>query len=436
MELLKPAQKTAEEASTEARKTVAELLQKIQQGREQAAIELAQTFDHWTGDIVLSEEEKQRIIATVPDKVKKDIQFAYKQIDTFARAQRASLHDFSMEPMPGVVLGQKAIPVDVAGCYVPGGRYAYVCSALMSIATAKAAGVPHVIAACPPSGGSIAPATCYAMDLAGADVILQLGGVQAIGSLAYGLFTGKPANIIVGPGNVYVAEAKALLCGTGLCGIDVFAGPSESAIIADDTANPMTVAVDLLSQAEHGKTSPVWLFTTSRRVGEEVRRLMPLLCADTAQPDIPLSAWRDFGKIVLCENREEVVRISDEHAPEHLQVMAEDLGWWLDNLRSYGSLFLGDGSTVPQGDKCSGPNHILPTKKAAHFSGGLNVLKFLKICTYQQLSHEANAVIGATASRLCRIEGMEAHARACDWRLNLFFPDREWDFPVYKHPIY
>jgi len=305
----------------------------------------------------------------------------------------------------------------------------------MSIATAKAAGVPFVVASCPASGDrGIAPASVYAMHLAGADVILQLGGVQAIAALAYGLFTGKPANIIAGPGNVYVAEAKSILCSTGQCGIDVFAGPSESAVIADDTAEPMTVAVDLLSQAEHGVTSPVWLFTTSRRVGEEVARLMPLVCGNNPDPEVATAAWRDFGKVILCDSREEVVRVSDQHAPEHLQVQARDLEWWLNNLHSYGSLFLGEGSTVPQGDKCTGPNHILPTKKAAHYSGGLSAIKFLKICTYQQVSPAANEVISAHASRLCRIEGMEGHARACDWRLRKFFPGKNWNFTVYNHP--
>lgn len=436
MEILKNAEKTATEASAEARKIVIDLLEKLKKEGTAAAIELARKFDNWDGDIILSPEKRDEIIATVPELIKKDIQFAHKQVSDFAKAQRQSIKDFSLESMPGVRLGQKAIPVDVAGCYVPGGRYAYACSALMSIATAKAAGVPFVVASCPATGSNhgIAPATVYAMHLAGADVILQLGGVQAIAALAYGLFTGKPANIIAGPGNAYVAEAKSILCGTGQCGIDVFAGPSESAIIADDTADPTTIAIDLLSQAEHGVTSPVWLFTTSRRVGEEVARLMPLVCGDNPDPEVPLAAWRNYGKIILCNNREEAVRISDEHAPEHLHVQAKDLDWWLDNLHNYGSLFLGEGSTVPQGDKCTGPNHILPTKKAGLHSGGLSVIKFLKILTHQQVSPAANAIIGATASRLCRIEGMEGHARACDWRLRKYFPEKEWDFKVYKHP--
>ena len=433
MELLKDAERSAEDVSVEVRKTVEKLLEEVRTGGEPAAVALARRFDKWEGDIVLSPAKREALMAMVPEQVKSDIRFAHDQIAGFAKAQRESLRDFAIEPIRGARLGQKTIPVDVAGCYVPGGRFAYVCSALMSVATAKAAGVPCIIAACPPSGSGIAPATCYAMDLAGADVILELGGVQAIAAMAFGLFTGRPANVLVGPGNAYVAEAKALLCGTGLCGIDVFAGPSESAIIADETADPMTVAIDLLSQAEHGLTSPVWLFTTSRAVGERVLQLFPELCADSPDPAVPLTAWNDFGKIVLCDDREEMAQVSDLHAPEHLQVLASDLDWWMERLRCYGSLFLGEGSTVPHGDKCAGPNHILPTKKAACYSGGLNVMKFLKICTYQQLSPEANSVIGATASRLCRVEGMELHARACDWRLQQFFPEKEWPFQVYKH---
>ncbi len=435
MEFLKKATKSAEEDSQGARETVLKLLDEIKVGREDKIRELAKEFDKWEGDFILSPEKKQKLIASVPEHTKKDIQFAYAQVSKFAKAQRESLKDFSIETMPGVTLGQKAIPVGVAGCYIPGGRFAHACSSIMSVATAKAAGVPFVIAASPPRGDSIDPAVCYAMDLAGADVILEMGGIQAIATMGYGLFTDKPANILVGPGNAYVAEAKAIMNGLGMCGIDVFAGPTESGILADHTADPMTVAIDLVSQAEHGLNSPVWLFTTSRELGEKVLDLVPKLCADMPNPSVPLTAWEEYGEILLCDDREEAAKWSDIYAPEHIQVIAEDLPWWRDRLFAYGSLFLGEGSTVPQGDKCSGTNHILPTKKAGYFSGGLNVHKFLKICTYQEIATD-NLEVSAYASRLSRVEGMEGHARACDWRLTKFFPEKEWDFHVYKHPKY
>jgi sulfopropanediol 3-dehydrogenase len=317
---------------------------------------------------------------------------------------------------------------------VPGGRYAHAASAIMSVATAKAAGVPFVVAASPPRGDAIDAAVCYAMDLAGADVILEMGGVQAVASMAHGLFTGRPADIIVGPGNAYVAEAKRILFGR--VGIDVFAGPTESAIIADDSADAMTIAVDLSSQAEHGVNSPVWLFTTSRPLAEKVLKLVPMVAADMPNADVVNQAWNDFGEIIVCDNREEVVKVSDQYACEHLQIMAEDLEWWKQNLNNYGSLFLGEGSTVTHGDKCSGTNHILPTKRAGRYSGGLNVQKFMKILTYQQIDEAANEVFSAVASRISRVEGMEGHARACDWRLRKYFPEKEWDFEVYDQVKY
>lgn len=436
MEHLKKALKSTESDSQEARQTVSRMLAEIREGGEDAVRELARRFDKWEGDIVMSDEKRRRLIASVPESVKQDLQFAFRQVSGFAKAQRASLHDFETEITPGIILGQKTVPMDVAGCYVPGGRFAHACSAIMSVATAKAAGVPTVIAASPPRGDSIDPAVCYAMDLAGADIILELGGVQAIASMAYGLFTGKAANILVGPGNAYVAEAKALLCGAGQCGIDVFAGPTESAVIADESADPMTVAIDLVSQAEHGYNSPVWLFTTSRSLAEKVLELIPLLCQDMPDPAVPQTAWDDYGEVLLFTDREALACASDRYAAEHVQVIAEDLDWWRGRLTSYGSLFLGEGSTVPHGDKCSGTNHILPTKKAAHYSGGLNVHKFLKIYTYQHISEAANRTLGPVASRLSRVEGMEGHARACDWRLKKFFPQEAWNFPVYAHPHY
>ena len=436
MEYIKKALKTADSNSDSARETVEKILADIETRGEKAVRELAEKFDNWKDDFILSQEKKRKLIDSVPDNVKDDIQFACNQVYGFARAQRESIREFEMETVPGVRLGQKIVPMSVAGCYVPGGRFAHACSALMSVATAKAAGVETVIACSPPRGESIDPAVAYAMDLAGADIILEMGGVQAIATMAFGLFTGKPANILVGPGNAFVAEAKAILAGSGQCAIDVFAGPTESAIIADETADPMTVAVDLVSQAEHGYDSPVWLFTDSRALAEKVNEIMPKVIADMPDPDVPGSSWRDYGEILLCSDKAEICRISDEYAAEHIQVMAKDTDWWVDNLRSYGSLFLGEGSTVPHGDKCSGTNHILPTKKAGYYSGGLNVHKFLKIFTYQEISEQANKEISARASRLSRVEGMEGHARACDWRLKKYFPDQEWDFQVYSQKKY
>ncbi len=437
MKYLKKANTSAEEFSSGARKVVEEVLADIRANGEDAVRELAKKFDKWEQDFVLSPEKKARLIASVPETVKKDIRFAYEQITCFAKAQRESIKDFEIMTPAGVRAGQKVIPMDVAGCYVPGGRFAHTCSALMSIATAKVAGVPFVVAATPPRGDSIDPSVCYAMDLAGADVILEMGGIQSVAAMAYGLFTGKKANIIAGPGNAFVAEAKALLAGEGVCGIDLFAGPSEIAILADAQADPMTVAIDLLSQGEHGVNSPVWLFTDSEALAERVLEIMPKLIADMPDPATPQKSWDDYAEIIVCGSREEMVEISDRYAPEHLEVLCEDTGWWLNHLTSYGSLFMGEFSTVTHGDKCAGPNHILPTKKAAHFSGGLNVHKYLKICTYQQpMTMEACCLVSEHASRLSRVEGMEGHARACDWRLTKYQPEKDWDFKVYRHPAY
>jgi sulfopropanediol 3-dehydrogenase len=436
MEYIKKANKSAESDSEKIRGIVQGILTDIEKNREKAVIKLAKKFDSWEGDFILSPEKKQRLIELVPEEVKQDIRFAHEQVFGFAKAQRNSISEFEHETLPGVRLGQKIVPMDVAGCYIPGGRFAHACSALMSVATAKAAGVKTVIACSPPRGESIAPAVVYALEVAGADIILEMGGVQAIATMAFGLFTGKPANILAGPGNAYVAEAKSILSSAGKCTIDVFAGPTESAIIADDTADYMTVAVDLVSQAEHGYDSPVWLFTDSKELGEKVLEVMPKIIADMPNPEVPEASWRDYGEIVLCKDRDELCRVNDAYAAEHVQVMARDLGWWVENLTAYGSLFLGEGSTVPHGDKCSGTNHILPTKKAGFYSGGLNVMKFLKIYTYQEISKEANKLISGAASRLSRVEGMEGHARACDWRLKKYFPGQDWNFEVYNQTKY
>ncbi|MEE9557275.1 MAG: histidinol dehydrogenase, partial [Candidatus Adiutricales bacterium] len=295
---------------------------------------------------------------------------------------------------------------------------------------AKAAGVPFVLACSPPRDGEIHPAIAYALEISGADLILTLGGIQAIGTMAFGLFTGKPADIIVGPGNRYLTTAKRILFGQ--VGIDVTAGPTELAILADKTADPKMVAVDLVSQAEHGPDSAVWFITDSRDLSNYVLQIIPEVIDNLPEPEAASQGWEDYGEIVLCEDREEIARTSDEYAAEHVQVMAEDLDWWLKRLQNYGSLFLGEESTVAHADKTSGINHILPTNKAARYSGGLSVHKFIKILTYQKMTRKANKKIGAVTSRISRLEGMEGHARAADYRLRKYFPGQDWDFSVYS----
>ncbi len=412
---------------------VAEILERIRKQGAPAVVDLAEQLDGWTRGFILSSDEISELVSQVDQQVKDDIRFAYDQVYGFAVKQRESLQAFETELFPGVILGQRLVPCQCAGCYVPGGRYAHAASALMSVATAKAAGVPFIVACTPPRGASINPTVAYALSHSGADVVMALGGVQAIATMAFGLFTGKSADIIVGPGNAYVAEAKRLLYGE--IGIDVFAGPTESLVIADHSADPLIVAVDLVSQCEHGPDSPVWLLTDSKALGETVIKIMPKVIADLPNPEVAASSWENYGEVVLCENREELAIESDQYAAEHVQVMATDLEWYLQKLKNYGSLFLGEGSTVAHGDKTSGTNHILPTKKAARYSGGLSVTKFIKILTYQRLSKEANRAIGAVASRISRYEGMEGHARAADIRLRKYFPDQEFDFEVYDQKL-
>jgi len=431
--LKKSIQKT-EITDSKTRDIVKGILSDIRSHGESAVSELAAKFDNWTRDFILGKEEIQSLINMVPQTAKDDIRFAHDQVYGFAVKQRESMKAFETELSPGVTLGQRLIPCQCAGCYVPGGRFAHAASAVMSVATAKAAGVSYIVACTPPRGKSINPTVAYALSLSGADVIMALGGVQAIGTMAFGLFTGKPSDIIVGPGNAYVAEAKRMLFGE--IGIDVFAGPTESLIIADQTADPIIVAVDLVSQCEHGYDSPVWLLTDSKKLGEKVIEIMPKVIADLPNPEVAASSWNNYGEVVLCKDREELAAMNDAYAAEHVQVIAENLTWYLENLKNYGSLFLGEGCTVSYGDKTSGTNHILPTKKAARYSGGLSVGKFIKTLTYQRLTTEANRKIGAVASRISRIEGMEGHARAADIRLRKYFPDETFDFEVYDQKSY
>jgi sulfopropanediol 3-dehydrogenase len=425
---LKKASKTPETETATAQKVVTEMLDEIGRNGESAVRSYARKLDGWDGDIVMTRAEIDRRAAEVPADVKRDIDFAIRQVSEFAHAQRRSLSEFSVEVHKGVTAGQRVLPVNVAGCYAPAGRYAHIASAYMGVATAKAAGVKTIVACSGPfRGGPMHPYLLYAFDKAGADVIMTLGGVQAIASMADGLFTGKPADVIVGPGNKFVAEAKRTLFGK--VGIDVFAGPSEVAVIADDTADAAIVASDLVGQAEHGHESPAWLFTTSRALAEDVMRRMPALI-DALPPtarDAAGAAWRDYGEVIVCDTREEVAAVSDRYASEHLEVHARDLDWWLANLTCYGSLFLGEETTVAYGDKASGPNHVLPTKGAARYSGGLSVHKFMKTLTWQRMTREAARDIGEVTARISRLEGMEAHARTADDRLAKYFPEQRFE---------
>jgi len=428
LEYVKRATKQPETESGAAQRVAAEMLAAIESRGEEAVREYAATLDGWTGDIVVPRDAIERRTRDIPERVRRDIEYATERVRRFADAQRASIHEFATEIQPGLIAGQRLVPVNVAGCYVPTGRYAHIASAYMSIATAKAAGVPNVIACSTPyRGEGIHPLVLYAMKVAGADVVMTLGGVQAIAALAYGLFTGKPADIVVGPGNKFVAEAKRILfCKVG---IDVFAGPSEIAIIADDTADPALVASDLVGQAEHGHESPAWLFTTSRTLAADVIRRVPALIErlpPTAR-DAAGAAWRDYGEVIVGSSPEEVAACSDRHAPEHLEVHARDLDGWLARLTCYGSLFLGEETTVAFGDKTSGPNHILPTMGAARYSGGLSVHKFMKPLTWQRMTRDAARDIAQVTARISRLEGMEAHARTADDRLDKYFPGERFD---------
>lgn len=428
IQFLKKATKTPESESSNAQQVVVEMLANIERNGELAVREYAKSLDQWTGDIVLSDDQINKVIGDVPSQVKQDIDFAVKQVYDFAIAQKESIHNFSTELYPGVIAGQRVLPVNVVGCYAPSGRYAHIASAYMTVATAKAAGVKNIIACSSPfRGGGIHPYVLYAFKAAGADVIMTLGGVQAIASMALGLFTGKPADVVVGPGNKFVAEAKRTLFGK--VGIDVFAGPSEIGIIADETADPKLVASDLVGQAEHGHESPAWLFTSSKELASQVAKLVPEMI-DLLPPiakDAASCAWRDYGEIILCDSREEIVKISDQYASEHLEIHAKDLDWWLENLTCYGSLFLGEETTVAFGDKTSGPNHVLPTKGAARYSGGLSVHKFMKTLTWQKMTKEASKQMAVITARISRLEGMEAHARTADDRLDKYFPAEKFD---------
>jgi sulfopropanediol 3-dehydrogenase len=428
IEYLKKAHPPVQAIDTATAETVRTMLAAIESGGEEAVRRYARDLDGYRGEIVLGEAAFAAAERELAPGVKDDIRFARDRVQDFARRQRDSMHEFQAELLPGLLVGQRLIPSNTAGCYVPGGRYAHAASAIMSVGTAQVAGVKQIVATSPATKDhGVHPGILYAMKLCGAHTVLALGGVQAMAALANGLFSGHPADIIVGPGNRFVAEAKRMLFGR--VGIDVVAGPTESAVIADDSADPAVVTADLVGQAEHGPDSPVWLISTSRALAEEVMRQVPGAIA--ALPELArnaaTAAWRDHAEVVLCGTREEAVTVSDRYACEHLQVMARDLDWWLANLTNYGSLFLGEETTVAYGDKCSGPNHILPTRGAARYTGGLSVGKFIKTVTWQRLTREASRTVGQVAARISRLEGMEGHARTGDVRLHKYYPREAFD---------
>ena len=428
MEYLKKAAKSASTGEQDVRSTVQGMLDDIEAGGEDVVKGYAQKLDGWEGDIVVSAEQRAASHKLVNQRLKDDIRFAHDNVRRFAEAQMASIGNTEVEILPGLIAGQKQIPVSAAGCYAPGGRYSLVASAIMTATTAKVAGVANVSACSPPRPGvGMNPAVLYALDVCGADIILNLGGVQGIAAMAFGLFGTSPARVLAGPGNQYVAEAKRILFGR--VGIDMFAGPTESMVIADANADPAIVASDLVGQAEHGYNSPVWLISTDRALAEDVAKRIPELIADLPKlnRDNAAIAWEEYGEIMVCESREEAVQVSDSYASEHLQVQADDLDWWLEELNNYGSLFLGEETTVAYGDKVSGPNHVLPTKGAAHYTGGLSVGKFIKTVTWQRSTREANREIGQACARISRLEGMEGHARTADVRLAKYFPGDNFD---------
>ncbi len=425
---LKKAPKTSATDSASVHDTVRGILNEIEEGGEAAAMKYAAKFDNYEGALILSKEEIEAAAAKVPQKLKDDIAFAHENIKHFAEAQKASMQDFQMEVRPGLIEGQKTIPVRAAGCYVPGGRYSHIASAMMTVTTAKVAGVKHITACSPPQGEiGVAPAIIYAANLCGADKILSMGGVQGVAAMTFGLFDLPEADIIVGPGNQFVAEAKRILFGR--VGIDMIAGPTDSLILADKDADAEIVAVDLVSQAEHGYNSPVWLVTDDQPLAEKVMARVPELIEELPElnRDNARAAWRDYAEVIVCDDRVEMAACSDDYAPEHLTVQAADLDWWLDNLQCYGSLFLGEETTVSYGDKASGTNHVLPTSGSARYTGGLSVHKYMKVVTWQRSTRDGSKRVAEATARISRLEGMEGHARAADVRLHKYYPTENFD---------
>ncbi len=404
---------------------VGRMLSELESGREAVARRMARELDGHEGDIEIAARMIDAASSRVPQRLRDDIAYAQSNIARFAEAQRGSVRETEVELRPGLIAGQKLIPVRSAGCYVPGGRYSHIASAMMTVTTARVAGVGHVAAVSPPRGdapGGIPDAILYTLRLCGSDRVLALGGVQGVAAMAFGMFGLPQADILVGPGNAYVAEAKRQLFGR--VGIDMVAGPTDSLVIADATADPLTVAWDLIAQAEHGATSPVWLVTDDMRLAHEVARLAPYCAAELPQSNRAAAeaAWGALGEIILCDGREEMAELADRIAPEHLHVQAADLDWWKARLTTYGSLFLGAEATVAFGDKATGTNHVLPTSGAARYTGGLSVHKFLRTVTWQRVGAEALPDLATVTASISRFEGMEGHARSAEIRLERLGP--------------
>ncbi len=407
------------EADRKVRQTVEAILDDVARRGDAAVRDLSVRFDKWQPESFrLRDDEIQALIRSLPAQTVEDIKFAQSQIRRFAEAQRASLRDFEMETLPGIRLGQKNIPVNSVGCYVPGGRYPMVASAHMSVLTARVAGVGRILACTPPLNGAPPAATIAAMSLAGADEIYVLGGIQAVAAMGIGTATIQAVDMLVGPGNAYVAEAKRQLYGR--VGIDLFAGPTETLIVADETSDVEMCATDLLGQAEHGPTSPAILLTTSARLAEGIQAEIDRQLTRLPTADIASVAWRDHGQVILCDTDEEMVAEADRIASEHVQVLTREPRWFLERMTNYGALFLGKETNVAYGDKVIGTNHTLPTKKAARYTGGLWVGKFLKTVTYQQVDASATAMIGEYCSRLCAIENFAAHKEQADLRVRRY----------------
>lgn len=409
----------AEEIDTEVRTTVEEIIDEIKARGDTAVRELSERFDKYSpANFRLTDEEVEACVGRVPEQTLGDIKFAQAQVRKFAGIQRASLKDVEEETYPGVVLGHKNIPVNSVGCYVPGGRYPMVASAHMSVVTAKVAGVKRIIACAPPHNGKPHDAIVAAMHLGGADEIYCLGGVQAIGAMALGTESIAAVDVLVGPGNAYVAEAKRQLFGR--VGIDLLAGPTETLIIADDTCDAEMAATDLLGQAEHGPNSPAILLTDSEKLGRETQVEIERQLETLPTADVAGQAWRDYGQVIVCDTKEELLSEANRIASEHVQVMTEDPDYFLEHMTNYGALFLGPETNVAYGDKVIGTNHTLPTKLAARYTGGLWVGKFIKTCTYQRVTPEASAAIGEYCSRLCELEGFAGHKAQADLRVRRY----------------
>ncbi|ETX26455.1 histidinol dehydrogenase, partial [Roseivivax isoporae] len=416
-------EETRVEEGAQVRAIVERTLSDIAARGDAAVRELSVRFDDYAPESFrLSEAEIERLMGRLSAQELSDIRFAQDQVRGFAEAQRASMTDIEVEPMPGVILGHRNIPVQSVGCYVPGGKFPMVASAHMSVATARVAGVPRIVAATPPWRGEPNPAVIAAMHLGGAHEIHVLGGIQAIGAMALGTETIAPVHMLVGPGNAFVAEAKRQLFGR--VGIDLFAGPTETLVIADDTVDAEMCATDLLGQAEHGYDSPAVLVTTSRALAEatlaEIERLLAVLpTAETARV-----SWREYGEVILCDSHDEMLAVAEDIASEHVQVMTDRDDWYLEHMTSYGALFLGPRTNVANGDKVIGTNHTLPTRKAGRYTGGLWVGKFLKTHSYQKVTTDAAAAeIGRVGSRLCMLEGFVGHAEQCNLRVRRYGGD-------------